>query len=239
MSFDTNLLSFTEKLLAPRRNEATPWLVWHSAQGERIELSGRVFDNWVSKSTHLLSDLFDVEDGSQIVMDLPTHWKSLVISLAAFHLGATVLTPDHPEATSADLWVSDNPSGAHIPGRAHILAVDLAALALQFSGDLGAAEDYNATVRTFADQYFPTPVDGSLPALTTADGSLSYDRLFTPAASSQGTILVSATLPLDHVLGFAIAQWFVGDALVLIGPGVEPSERLLTGERVTASYPAK
>lgn len=239
MPFDTNSLLFAEKLLAARRDEPTPWLVWHSASGERIELSGRVFDNWVSKSAHLLNELFDVHHGSQIVMDLPTHWKSLVISLAAFQSGACVLSPGHPQAATADLWVSDNPAGDHIPASADVLAVDLAALSLQFSGDLGPAEDYNANVRTFADDYFPEPVTGTQPALATEHRTLSYTELFTPANSAQGTILISAELSLDEVLRFAIAQWFRGDALVLLGAEVQVTDRLLSGERVSARYPTQ
>lgn len=238
MTFDTNSLPFAEKLLASRRGEATPYLIWHSAQGERIELSGRVFDNWVSKSAHLLGELFDIAAGTTIVIDLPTHWKSMVICLAAFQTGATVVSTDHPEASAADLWVSDNPSGDHIPPTAQVLAVDLAALALQFSGDLGPAEDYNASVRTFADDYFPGPVPGVQPALGGIDFSVSFAELFTRSAEPQGTILVSAEMSLNELLPFAIAHWFEGDALVLVGSGVEVSERLLTGERVTAQHPA-
>ena len=239
MTLDTNSLPFAEKLLASRRNEATPWLVWHSAQGERIELSGRVFDNWVAKSAHLLVDLFDLDAGSQVVIDLPAHWKSLVIALAAFHTGATVLTVDHPQAATAELWVSNEPDSDRIPGRAQVLGVDLAALALQFSGDLGPAEDYNATVRTFADDFFPGPVPGSATALATAQTALSYAELFGRVGTAQGTVLVPAELGWERILPYAITQWFAGDALVLIGPGVEPSEQLLNGERITARYPVQ
>lgn len=238
MTIDTNSLPFAEKLLASRRNEATPWLIWHSAQGERIELSGRVFDNWVAKSAHLLGDLFDVEAGTQLVIDLPAHWKSLVIALAAFQCGATVLDPAHPDAGQADLWVTDTPTSEAVPPAAQVLAVDLAALALQFSGDLGPAEDYNAEVRSFADDYFPSPVAGTALALAGPGTALSYAELFGAPGTAQGTILVSAQLGLQRLLPFAIGQWFAGDALVLTGPGVEISDRLLDGERVTARYPA-
>ena len=36
--------TFVENLLSPRRGSASPWLTWYSVIGERIELSGRVFE---------------------------------------------------------------------------------------------------------------------------------------------------------------------------------------------------
>lgn len=237
MTIDTNSLPFVEKLLGPRRADATPWLIWHSADGERIELSGRVFDNWVAKTANLLAELFDVQEASELVFDLPVHWKSLVLAVAAWHHGAAVITPDDPQSATATLWISDRPAGEHIPASADVLGVDLAALALSFTGDLGPAEDYNAEVRAFADDYYPQPVDGGLSALRTANAELSYEQLFSHPGRAQGTILVSSELGMERLLPFAIGQWQAGDALVLVGPGVEITPRLLEGERVTARHP--
>jgi len=237
MTIDTNSLSYAERLLAARRHEPTPWLVWHSAEGERIELSGRVFDNWVAKSANLLGEVFDITQGSLVVIDLPSHWKSLVLAVAALHHGASVLPSDHPRAGEAQLWITNDPASQSVPASAEVLAVDLAALALSFNGDLGPAEDYNASVRSFADGFLPQPVAGSVPALLTADGATEYSKLFGAQAQPLGTILIPAGLGLQQLLPFAIAQWGVGDALVLLGPGVEPTERLLSGERVTSHFP--
>ncbi|MGP9541415.1 TIGR03089 family protein [Glutamicibacter sp. AOP5-B1-3] len=98
MSSNQQLGTFVEALLAVRRSSASPWLTWHSQSGERIELSGRVFDNWVAKSANLLGDLYDLGEESIVVIDLAPHWKSLVLALAALHHGAKRVDPAQPEA---------------------------------------------------------------------------------------------------------------------------------------------
>ena len=82
MSFDTNSLSPVEALLSPYRHSTHPWLTWYSVSGERVELSGRVFDNWVAKSANLLSEEFDLSPGDVVGIDMPGHWKSAALALA-------------------------------------------------------------------------------------------------------------------------------------------------------------
>ncbi|MFJ2618797.1 TIGR03089 family protein [Glutamicibacter sp. NPDC087344] len=225
--------TFVEQLLAPHRASASPWLTWYGASGERIELSGRVFDNWVAKSANLLAEIFDLEQGQVVVIDLPTHWKSLVLALAALHHGATLLPADHPDASEAVLWMTQNPADPAIPGTAEILAVNPAALALSFGAELGpVAEDFNASVRSFADQFYPSSVDGSVVAVA----GLSLQELFAAKAQAKGTILVRASVPLADFLSYAVAQWAAGDALVLLEDGVQDTERLRQGERITSDY---
>lgn len=237
MSFNLISGTFVENLLAPHRASASPWLTWYGASGERIELSGRVFDNWVAKSANLLADSFDLEEDQVVVVDLPTHWKSLVLALASLHHGATLVAPSHERAAEAVLWVTATPTDPGIPASCEILAVDPAALALSFGGDLGpVAEDFNASVRSFGDQFFPSSVSGAATAIAGDEHRIDLETLFATSAEAKGTILVRAGLPVLEFLPYAIAQWAVGDALVLLEDGVEATERLREGERITADY---
>jgi len=230
--------TFVEELLAPRRALATPWLTWHSLSGERIELSGRVFDNWVAKSANLLSDLFDLDEDSTVVIDLAAHWKSLVLALAALHHGATLIDAEHQDAADATLWITATPQDENIPASSEILAVNPAALALSFGSDLGpVAEDFNASVRSYGDQFYPSPLSSTTMALKTNVGTaMTLDELFGQSAEPRGTILVRAQQPVLTLLPYVVSQWAAGDAVVLVEDGLEVTDRLREGERISFDY---
>lgn len=186
----------------------------------------------------MLSEVFSLEEGDVVVLNLSSHWKSLVLALASLHHGATLVPAGSGLASSAALWITDAPNDEQIPASAEILAVNPAALALSFGEDLGpVAEDFNASVRTYADQFYPSAVDENGLAID-ADGTgeLSIQSLFTADATAQGTILVRADIPVLELLPYAVAQWAAGDAIVLLGDGVEATQRLREGERITFDY---
>jgi len=89
-----------------RSGHATsPRLTWYGPDSERVELSGRVLDNWVAKTSNLLQDELDAEPGMRLNLDLPAHWKSMIWALAAWLLGMeTVL-----DGGEAELLVTDRP----------------------------------------------------------------------------------------------------------------------------------
>ena len=68
-------------------HSTSPRLTWYGPDAERVELSGRVLDNWVAKTSNLLQDELDAEPGMRLRLDLPAHWKSVIWALAAWQLG--------------------------------------------------------------------------------------------------------------------------------------------------------
>lgn len=57
------------------RNPADPFVTFYDdATGERIELSGTSFENWVNKTANLLRDDFDFQPGDSVSVELPLHW---------------------------------------------------------------------------------------------------------------------------------------------------------------------
>jgi len=139
------------------RDPGRPRITWYGADFERVELSGAVLDNWVSKTTNLLVEEFDAAPGVRVLVDLPPHWRTLVWTLAVWRTGATVVL-----SGEADVVVTSRPT----PGPA-VVAVALPALARRFDGDLPrGAVDAASAVMTYADVvgYLP-PTDPSSPAL--------------------------------------------------------------------------
>src|SRR5450830_1135512 len=143
-----------------------PRLTWY-APAERVELSGHVLDNWVTKTANLLVEEYDAGPGTRVLLDLPVHWRSVVWAFAVWRVGACVLVPGL-SATRVDLVVTDRPA-AHSGG--DIVAVALPALARSFDGDLPpGVVDATGAVMTYGDvlTWMPEP-DPLSPALERAE----------------------------------------------------------------------
>jgi uncharacterized protein (TIGR03089 family) len=239
-----------------------PRLTWYGPAGERIELSGAVLDNWVSKTTNLLVEELDAGPGTRVLLDLPPHWRTVVWALAAWRVGAAVVTTDGgvagngsalidgrsaldgTVADDVDVVVSDRPGALALPRGVAVVAVALPALARRFDGDLPAgALDAAQSVMTYGDVVGWAPVaEPDHPAL----GDLPHAALLAAAADAapvpdgSRTLLTvgddrTTTAPtLLAVLG-VLAE---GGSVVLLRP--EPGEdaarveRVVTTERVTA-----
>jgi uncharacterized protein (TIGR03089 family) len=224
-----------------------PRLTWYAAGGERIELSGAVLTNWVSKTTNLLVEEFDAGPGVRIGLDLPAHWRTVVWALAAWRCGAAVVLG----GGDSDIVVTDRP--ASYPAADQLVAVALPGLARRFDGELPAgAIDAASAVMTYGDVIGWAPdVDPAAAALdaegTSAthtgllpwavDGSPTPDgaRVLLPAGADRTGDVVAL---LRQVLG-ALAG---GGSVVVLGASVaselagDPArrERLVASERVTA-----
>ena len=126
------------------REPGRPRITWYGPDFERVELSGAVLDNWVSKTTNLLVEEFDAAPGVRVLIDLPPHWRTLVWALAAWRSGAHVVFEG-----DADVVVTTRPD-AH--GGDAVVAVSLPALARRFDGSLPrGAIDAAAAVMTYGD----------------------------------------------------------------------------------------
>lgn len=133
-------------------NQDQPVLTWYGHGGDRVDLSGRTTANWVTKATNLLTMDLSAEPGTRIWLDLPTHWRTIIWSTAAWCAGAQVsLTPD------ADVVVTADAGSAH--GGMDTIVIALPALARQVEALPDGAIDGAADLMTQADSFVLPPGD--------------------------------------------------------------------------------
>lgn len=161
-----------------------PRLTWYGPGGERIELSGHVLDNWVTKTTNLLVEEYDAGPGTHVLLDLPAHWRTVVWATAVWRAGACVVLPAAAPAPAPDVVVTHRPvewSG----GGADLVAVALPALARSVEGPLPpGAIDASAAVMTYGDALTGVPeADPGAPALVTQAGTVTHAALLEWARS--------------------------------------------------------
>ncbi|MEV7972710.1 TIGR03089 family protein [Cellulomonas sp. NPDC089187] len=211
------------------REPGRPRLTWYGPDGERVELSGAVLDNWVAKTVNLLVEEFDSGPGTVVRIDLPPHWRSVVWALAVWRCGATVSVDDGP----ADVVVTDRPEA--VGGDAAVVAVALPALARAWDGAAlpAGAIDAASAVMTYGDVIGWVPeVDPAAVALQTPVQQVRHEGLFTLAANEERALV--GTGDFIEAMRGAIAVLGGGGSLVLVS-GREPEElaRLAEMERVT------
>jgi uncharacterized protein (TIGR03089 family) len=227
-----------ELMTALRSGPSTsPRLTWYGPDGERVELSGRVLDNWVAKTSNLLQDELDAEPGTRLRLDLPAHWKSLILALAAWQLGMELVL----DGRDADLVATTDPGPAAAQGAFDaVLAVALPALAMRWPGELPTGVvDYAAEVRSHGDVFLPhVEPDASGPALLTSAGAAhTHAGLLDGFAAAQDTaqrLLVPAAEGLEAALARSLGAWRTDGSVVLVHPDVDVTDQLLSAERVDA-----
>lgn len=214
-------------------NSTAPRLTWYGPGAERVELSGRVLDNWVAKTSNLLQDELDAEPGMRLRLALPAHWKALVWALAGWQLGLETVLDGGP----ADFLATDDPAGS--PGQYDaVIAVALPALAMRWDGELPAGcLDYAAEVRSHGDVFMAhgDPDPGARAVLTGEGRSVLHQDLITGFAlpHTEGVRLhVPADAGLETVLANALGAWHQGGSVVLTHPEVELTAKLMADERI-------
>ncbi|OLT55439.1 TIGR03089 family protein [Cellulosimicrobium sp. CUA-896] len=229
------------------REPGRPRLTWYGDDGERVELSGAVLENWVNKVTNLLVEEFDVGPGTHVALDLPVHWRTVIWALGAWRTGATTILIDTEGTHGADIVNGHGTVKADVvitttpdawAGRADdVVAVALPALARAFDGDLPpGAVDAAAAVMTYGDQIgWVPPVDPSAVAIGSLTEVLHRDllRRTTPGRPGRRS-LVSAGRPAEEVLREVMGAWKDEGSIVLTTiTDPHALARLSAAERVT------
>lgn len=232
-----------------RTEPAHPRLTWYGPGAERIDLSGRVLGNWVTKACNLLVEEADAGPGTRVVLDLPPHWRAVVWGLAAWTSGARVVLPPPglerplPRDVAGAVVVTDRPGelaarAGDATGAADlVVAVALPALALRFPGPLPPGTlDGAADLMTYPDAlgWLP-PLDSASPAIE--DGVshrelLAWARRVTDAQEWPIAARVLAEVSdARTALAMSLAAWAGGGSVVLVERGVPGTDRLATVER--------
>ncbi|PVZ14922.1 TIGR03089 family protein [Actinomycetospora cinnamomea] len=168
-------MTVTDALLGPllADDPARPLITFYDdVTGERIELSGATFANWVAKTANLLRDECDVEPGTPVAVLLPAHWQTAAALLGLWWCGAeAVADPAGAEVALATEDALDAASGAGLVVGFSLDAfgrgLDRAASGGALPGD---AVDYATEVRVHGDHFAPlAPVPDDAPALAGTD----------------------------------------------------------------------
>ena len=217
-------------------NSTAPRLTWYGPDSERVELSGKVLDNWVAKTSNLLQDELDAGPGMRLALDLPAHWKSMVWALAAWQLGLeTVLNGEE-----ADFLATAAPDAVNGKYDA-VVAVALPALAMRWDGGLPAGFlDYAAEVRSHGDVFMQhVDPDPAACAIVPSDGRrhLHQDLLdgFAVPHEEGVRLHVAGGGGLEAALADALGAWRRGGSVVLPHPDVADTGTLLAAARIHGS----
>ncbi|MFB9376654.1 TIGR03089 family protein [Kineococcus gynurae] len=218
-----------------------PRLTWYAADhartGERIELSARVLRTWVAKTANLLEEEFDLGPGTTVRLDLPTHWRTVVWLLAVWSVGADVVHDGDPaeggdeggdEGEAVDLVVAADPDVLRRSADDGVdtVAVDLAPLAVRFSGDLPQGVlDYARVVTGYGDLHDPAQEPGHAAELQRAAEA--------GAGWPNGVRLLTAARPAD-LLTTAVAAWVRMGSVVLTPDLAAVTDETRGAELVTA-----
>ncbi|SDQ09566.1 TIGR03089 family protein [Quadrisphaera sp. DSM 44207] len=215
-----------------------PRLTWYGADGERVELSARVLENWVAKTANLLVEELDAGPGTRVHLALPPHWRTAVWVLSAWAVGAEPVlaapgasgagpVPAAPD--DADVLVSTGAAASvHGPGPLQV-AVALPALARSVAAQGPLAPgvlDYNAEVGAFAD---------SLPPLA-QPADLREHLAGAPGAAGPWPPRVRLLVPAERFepVRALLAPLAVDGSVVVLGAGAPDAERVAAQEQVTA-----
>ena len=215
-------------------NQQTPALIWYSAPGERVELSGRVLENWVAKTSAFLEDELLLEEGSSLALTGRLHWRSLILALAALRLGVELLPEE--EASQADaLATFDANLAASLP-TSEVLLLEAQPLAMRYMGQLPAGVlDYLAEVRSYPDVYLGLSPDfpagqawpGMAQSQLLAQLEAESARLADVRNPGQAAYLLEAQALTPASLTEALAALLAGYSLLLLDPLAPwPADRL-------------
>ncbi|MFW0108331.1 TIGR03089 family protein [Rothia sp. P7181] len=232
-----------EKFFTTLKTRQSPALIWYSTHSERIELSGRVLENWVSKTANLLSEECELDSSEPIHLNTSTHWRSIIIALAALRIGAQ-LQFTSAEEECADIFCTDNTDNLHKNSAEYQLMIEKSPLAPRFMGVLpDDTMDYCALVRSYGDVYHGL----STPSLMdTAWEDTSYQQLLNNMAltvqetSPEQSYDMSAPTMLNaKYLQQVLHYLSQGKAIILRDPNVlwsaEEIDRILREEKAVCA----
>lgn len=234
-------MTVTDALLGPllAADPARPLITFYDdATGERIELSGATFDNWVAKTANFLRDECDVEPGATVAVLLPAHWQCAAALCAVWSCGARAVGV----AAGADVALASEDALAAAADADLVVGFSLDAFGRGLGAALPAgALDFAGEVRVHGDHFAAsTPIADTTPALGDADVATVVGLARTRAAElglARGDrVLSTADWPIAPAGGLVdgfLAVLAAGASLVQVRHPAADQDRRAATENVT------
>lgn len=237
--------TFAEVLSEQLRADAGRPLVtfYDDETGERVELSVTTYANWVAKAASLLVDELDLERGSRLQVDLPTHWLGPVFLGAAWTAGLVIVN-SAPEAVvcgpeTLGTWA---PRSEDLP----VLACALLPMGVRFSDPVPpGVHDVGVEIWGQPDAFIPwDPPGGDDLACDLGSITTTQEKLWSTAAAGTlvadgGRLLSEANPASPPGIATFCEPLLRGGSLVLVTrAGRERLEAIYVAERATARFPA-
>jgi len=211
-------------------DSASPLVTFYDlATGERVELSGITFGNWVTKTANYLIDELEVEPETRIRIGLPAHWLRPVWTLAAWSARCAVVDRD------AEIGVVGPELDADEPIR---LAASLRPLGTGFASPPDGFTDVAAVVPAQSD--LPLWLDDPEPAdLALELGGAALTQAELAETAGEGRRLLVTDAPLADEIRLLIAACLGGGSLVIAVNAAEAAEldRIADQERAVRLPP--
>jgi uncharacterized protein (TIGR03089 family) len=224
---------------------------YDDASGERVELSGKTFGNWVAKTANLLVDGLDAEPGDRVLLALPPHWQTAVWLFACWSAGL-VVEPVWPAATDAQVddvraeivVAAEELLPVRMDAR-EVVGLSLHALGAPLTDCPPGVVDYAVEIRSYGDHFAPyAPVDPAGTALIVSKDTFTAAalvRLARDAAQDWGLdaqtrVLVNMPYITVNMLLAGLLAPLAANGSVIIQRNLNEStlERRITLEHVTA-----
>ncbi|MCW2820060.1 MAG: hypothetical protein JWR42_2847 [Marmoricola sp.] len=178
--------TFPDLLAARLRSAPAQPLVtaYDEETGERTELSGTTYANWVSKTANLLVEELDLQPGDVLLLDLPPHWLVPVFLGAAWAAGVVVTTDAADPDTVAAVVCGPQTVADHAGRPGPVVACSLRPFAVRFAEPLPAGVlDHGVLWAGQSDVFVPLePVGADTPAWLGQDPQ-------GPSTATQGDLL--------------------------------------------------
>jgi uncharacterized protein (TIGR03089 family) len=239
----TTLLTALSDALA--RDPGRPLVTFYDGStGERIELSVKTFDNWVSKVANLLGDELMLEPGDALSVDLPTHWQTTVVVVGAWAAGLHIVEAGRPSAVAV---VGPTALDAPPDAARAVLAISLRPLGGAFAEPLPEGWlDFAREVPPQPDALLVTAAPrGEDLALVSEAGSLSHAELVETATKTAAELglaaggrLVTDANPArpDEIVAALAAPMAIGGSVVLVvNADADRRESIAAQEAATTS----
>ncbi|WP_045879782.1 TIGR03089 family protein [Pseudofrankia sp. DC12] len=221
-------------LAARLRADGTSPLVtfYDDATGERVELSGITLDNWVAKTANLLVDTLGLAPGDRVGVDLPAHWLTVVILLAAWSAGCDVLVnlgPEQdggePEGAAEDdpddeatgdvqaLFVAESRVDAALGlGADEVVALSLRPFGARMAHPVAGVLDFAAEVPAHGDRFAAPPPPSDQATLLARAGEVAAA---TGLGAGDRVLSTAGPASAEGLLGTVLAPLVAGASVVL------------------------